>query len=82
MLADMDQVVAFLARYSIAPRDGLIAAAVLAAMAFFWFIFAVARRRRARAEALAHQSETDARLDEIARAGAELGGRMQSLAEV
>jgi DNA recombination protein RmuC len=83
MLADMDQVVAFLARYSIAPRDALIAAGALAAIVFFLLVFGGAsRRRRARAEALAHQSETDARLDEIARAGAELGGRMQSLAEV
>jgi DNA recombination protein RmuC len=81
MLIGMDQLTVLLARYSLTPRDALIAAAALAAVALFWLIGA-ARARRARVEALTRQGEIDARLETISRAGAELGGRMQSLADV
>jgi DNA recombination protein RmuC len=81
MLIGMDQLTVLLARYSLTPRDALIAAAALTAVALFWLIGA-ARARRARVEALTRQSEIDARLETISRAGAELGGRMQSLADV
>jgi len=77
----MDQIAALLARASLTPRDGLLAAAI-AALALLWLLLGATRARRLRAEALARQSETEARLESIARAGAELGGRMQSLAEV
>jgi DNA recombination protein RmuC len=77
----MDQFAAFLARYSLTPRDAVVAAA-LAAVALIWLIFGAARARRARAEAVARQGEIDARLETISRAGAELGGRMQTMAEV
>jgi len=76
----MDQIAALLARASLAPRDGLLAA--IAALALLWLVLGAVRARRVRAEALARQSETEARLESIARAGAELGGRMQSLADV
>jgi DNA recombination protein RmuC len=82
MLIGMDQFAFFLARYSLTPRDALVAAAGLAAMAFVWLIFGAVKARRARTEALVRQNETDARLETISRAGAELGGRMQTLAEV
>ena len=81
MLIGMDQLTVLLARYSLTPRDALIAAAALTAVALFWLIGA-ARARRARVEALTRQGEIDARLETISRAGAELGGRMQSLADV
>lgn len=76
----MDQIAALLARASVAPRDGLLAA--IAVLALLWLVLSAARARRLRAEAQARQSETEARLESIARAGAELGGRMQSLADV
>lgn len=76
----MDQIVALLARASLTPRDGLLAA--IAALALLWLVLSAARGRRLQAEALARQGETEARLESIARAGAELGGRMQSLADV
>jgi DNA recombination protein RmuC len=81
MLATMDQLASFLSLYSITPREAL-AAASLAAMALLWLILGASRARRAREEARACQSETEARLEAISRAGAELGGRMQTLAEV
>ncbi|HLH47750.1 MAG TPA: DNA recombination protein RmuC [Roseiarcus sp.] len=76
----MDQIAALLARASLAPPDGFLAA--FAVLALLWLVLSAARARRLRAEALARQSETEARLESIARAGAELGGRMQSLADV
>jgi DNA recombination protein RmuC len=81
MLAGMDQIAAFLARFSLAPRDGLVALALIA-LALFWLLFGAARARRLRAEALAREAEMEARLAEIAKTGAELGGRMASLADV
>jgi DNA recombination protein RmuC len=85
MLAVMDQIAALLARFSLTPRDALLAGAAIAAVALLSLVViavSAGRTRRLAAEAAAREAETQARLDEIARAGAELGGRMQSLADV
>jgi DNA recombination protein RmuC len=85
MLAAMDQIAPLFARLSSTPRDALIAGAVIAAVALLWLVASASsasRSRRLAAEAAAREAETQARLDEIARAGVELGGRMQSLADV
>jgi DNA recombination protein RmuC len=79
MLAVMEQIAA-LGLASLSPDKALVLAA-LAALAIVWVLVANARARRGRAEALERQRETDARLEAIGRAGAELGGRMQALAE-
>ena len=77
----MDPIAALLARAALTPREAIVALAC-AALAVLWVLFGAARARRLRAEALARQDEVEARLETIARAGAELGGRMQSLADV
>ncbi|HLW92367.1 MAG TPA: DNA recombination protein RmuC [Roseiarcus sp.] len=67
--------------YPVTLRDALLAAAALLVLIVLWLIAASFRARRIRIEALERQGEIEARLDEIGRAGAELGGRMQAIAE-
>jgi DNA recombination protein RmuC len=81
----MDQIAPLFARLSLSPHDALFAVAAIAAVALLWLVAAAmsaSRSRRLASEAAAREAETQARLVEIARAGAELGGRMQSLADV
>lgn len=62
--------------------EGVIAAAALAFVFLFAILVAVLRAGRPRAEDLRRQSEAEHKLSEMARAQAELTGRMQTMAEV
>jgi DNA recombination protein RmuC len=77
MLNSMNEILGFIGSYPITRLEAIAAGGVLA-LVFVW-IWASARRGR---EQVARQAETEARLEEISRSGIELGGRMQSLAEM
>src|SRR5579862_6356046 len=81
MLAAMNEIVFSIGAYPVTLRVALIAAAAVLALVVLWQIAAASRAGSGRAEALQRQNEIEARLDEIGRAGAELGGRMQAIAE-
>jgi DNA recombination protein RmuC len=83
MLGCMNEILVFLGPYPITRLEASAAAAALVALTIVWaWTSASARARRRHEETLARQAEAEARLDEIGRAGAELGGRLQSLAEI
>jgi DNA recombination protein RmuC len=83
MLDCMNEILVFLGPYPITRLEASAAAGALAALAILWaWASASARGRRRHEETLARQADSDARLEEISRAGAELGGRLQGLAEM
>ena len=82
----MDQILVVVADWPVTLREALVAGAVLAALALLLMALAGlagARRRAGEAAAAAErQRELDDKMAEVARLQAELGGRMQTLAEV
>jgi DNA recombination protein RmuC len=66
--------------YPVTLRTALIAAAMVLVLVVLWLMASSARIGRARREALERQGEIEARLEELGRAGAELGGMMQAIA--
>jgi DNA recombination protein RmuC len=79
MLAPMNETLFRLGAYSVELRDALIAAAAVLGIIVLLLIIAVARAGRARREAGERQGEIEARLQELGRAGAELGGMIQAI---
>jgi DNA recombination protein RmuC len=83
MLGCMNEILVFVGPYPITRLDAAAGAGAVLALALLWvWASTAARGRRRHEETLARQAEAEARLEEISRAGAELGGRMQSLAEI
>jgi len=76
----MNDIVFLAGAYPVTVRTALVAAAAVLALVVLWLMVSGARAGRARREALERQGEIEARLEELGRAGAELGGMMQAIA--
>jgi DNA recombination protein RmuC len=75
----MNDILFLAGAYPVTVRTALIAAAVVLAVVVLWLMVSSARAGRARREAVERQDEIEARLEELGRAGAELGGMMQAI---
>ena len=75
----MNDILFLAGAYPVTPRTALIAAAMVLALVVLWLMASSVRAGRARREALERQGEIEARLEELGRAGAELGGMMQAI---
>jgi len=80
MLAPMNDVLFRVGAYSVNLGAASVAAAALLAIIVVWLMVSAVRAGRARRTALERQGEIEARLEELGRAGAELGGMMQAVA--
>jgi DNA recombination protein RmuC len=77
--AAMNDILFLAGAYPVTVRTALIAAAMVLALVVLWLMVSSARAGRARRETIERQGEIEFRLEDLGRAGAELGGMMQAI---